>query len=75
MIKINQNVLSSDLSPYLKQHKDNPVNWQTWCKDSLEFAKQNKKPTGTPIKKGGSRKKYRQRRKRRTKKRALKKKH
>ena len=44
MIKINENVLSSDLSPYLKQHKDNPVNWQTWCKDSLEFAKQNKKP-------------------------------
>ena len=44
MIKINENILSSDLSPYLKQHKDNPVNWQTWCKDSLEFAKQNKKP-------------------------------
>ena len=44
MIKINENVLSSDLSPYLKQHKDNPVNWQTWCKDTLEFAKQNKKP-------------------------------
>ena len=44
MIKINENVLSSDLSPYLKQHKDNPVNWQTWCEDSLEFAKQNKKP-------------------------------
>ena len=44
MIKINENVLSNDLSPYLKQHKDNPVNWQIWCKDSLEFAKQNKKP-------------------------------
>ena len=41
MIKINENVLSDDLSPYLKQHKDNPVNWQTWSKDCLEFAKKN----------------------------------
>ena len=44
MIKINKNVLSDDLSPYLKQHKDNPVNWQTWSKEILEFSKQNKKP-------------------------------
>ena len=44
MIKIDKNVLSEDLSPYLKQHKDNPVNWQTWSKDTLEFAKINKKP-------------------------------
>ena len=44
MIQINKNNLSEDLSPYLKQHKDNPVHWQTWSKNSLEFAKQNKKP-------------------------------
>ena len=44
MIKINENVLSNDLSPYLKQHKDNPVNWQVWSKETLEFSKQNKKP-------------------------------
>jgi len=44
MIKINENVLSDDLSPYLKQHKNNPVNWQTWSKEILEFSKQNKKP-------------------------------
>ncbi len=44
MIKINENVLSNDLSPYLKQHKDNPVNWQIWSKETLEFAKKNKKP-------------------------------
>ncbi len=44
MIKINENVLSHDLSPYLKQHKDNPVNWQIWSKETLEFSKQNKKP-------------------------------
>ncbi len=44
MIKINENALSNDLSPYLKQHKDNPVYWQTWSKEILEFSKQNKKP-------------------------------
>ena len=44
MIKIDENVLSDDLSPYLKQHKDNPVNWQIWSTDTLEYAKQNKKP-------------------------------
>ena len=44
MTKINKNNLSDNLSPYLKQHKDNPVHWQTWTKNSLDFAKQNKKP-------------------------------
>ena len=44
MININKNVLSKDLSPYLKQHKDNPVNWQIWSKETLEFSKQIKKP-------------------------------
>ena len=44
MIKISENVLSDDLSPYLRQHKDNPVNWQTWSKEILEFSKKNKKP-------------------------------
>ena len=44
MIKINENVLSNDLSPYLKQHKDNPVNWQIWSYETLEFSKKNKKP-------------------------------
>ena len=40
----NKNNLPSDLSPYLQQHKDNPVHWQTWSKETLKFAKQNKKP-------------------------------
>ena len=44
MIQTNKNILSEDLSPYLKQHKDNPVHWQTWSKDCVEFAKINKKP-------------------------------
>ena len=43
-MKINRNILSEHLSPYLKQHKDNPVNWQIWSKDTLDFAKKNKKP-------------------------------
>ena len=42
MERIDKNILSEDLSPYLKQHKDNPVNWQTWSKFSLEFAKKIK---------------------------------
>ena len=44
MIRINKNILSEDLSPYLQQHKDNPVHWQTWSKDCIEFAKIYKKP-------------------------------
>ena len=44
MIEINKNNLSQDLSPYLKQHKENPVNWQIWSKETLEYAKQHKKP-------------------------------
>ena len=44
MIEINKNNLFNDSSPYLKQHKNNPVNWQIWSKETLEFTKQNKKP-------------------------------
>ena len=43
-MQINKNILANDLSPYLKQHKNNPVHWQTWSKESLDFAKQNRKP-------------------------------
>ena len=43
-MQIDKNILSEDLSPYLRQHKDNPVHWQIWSKETLEFAKQNKKP-------------------------------
>ncbi len=43
-MEIDKNILGDDLSPYLKQHKNNPVYWQTWTKETLEFAKQNKKP-------------------------------
>ena len=43
-MQISKNILSNDLSPYLQQHKDNPVHWQTWTEETLEFAKQNQKP-------------------------------
>ena len=44
MLEINKNSLSNDPSPYLRQHKNNPVHWQLWSKKTLEFAKKNKKP-------------------------------
>jgi uncharacterized protein len=43
-MSIDQNKLASEPSPYLQQHKDNPVNWQIWSKNVLETAKKNKKP-------------------------------
>jgi uncharacterized protein len=43
-MSINQNTLFNNPSPYLQQHKNNPVNWQVWSKDILEVAKKNKKP-------------------------------
>ena len=43
-MKINKNNLAEDSSPYLQQHKNNPVNWQTWSKTTLDFARQNQKP-------------------------------
>ena len=39
-----KNILDKETSPYLQQHKKNPVNWQTWSKQTLEFAKKEKKP-------------------------------
>jgi len=40
------NKLKEEKSPYLKQHKDNPVNWFAWNKESLEQAKIGKKRMG-----------------------------
>ena len=44
MLKINKNNLFEDQSPYLQQHKNNPVNWQLWSKESLDAAKEKKIP-------------------------------
>ena len=41
-MQINKNILSNDSSPYLKQHKNNPVHWQTWSQETLNFAKKKK---------------------------------
>mgnify|MGYP001465531316 FL=1 len=38
------NNLANDPSPYLQQHKNNPVHWQLWSKDTLDLAKKQKKP-------------------------------
>jgi uncharacterized protein YyaL (SSP411 family) len=42
MLETNKNNLSEDLSPYLQQHKKNPVNWQVWSKEVLATAKEKK---------------------------------
>tara|TARA_B100000963_G_scaffold359858_1_gene388517 strand:+ start:747 stop:2486 length:1740 start_codon:yes stop_codon:yes gene_type:complete len=44
MIDFDKNNLKDDLSPYLRQHMDNPVNWQTWSKTTLDYAKKKSKP-------------------------------
>ena len=44
MLIVNKNNLSEDKSPYLQQHKDNPVNWQVWSKEAFVVAKEKKIP-------------------------------
>ena len=39
-----KNNLANDPSPYLQQHKDNPVHWQVWSSSTLKKAQENKKP-------------------------------
>lgn len=38
------NRLKSEKSPYLLQHKDNPVNWYPWCEEAFHRAKKEDKP-------------------------------
>ena len=38
------NRLANEKSPYLLQHKDNPVDWYPWCADAFEKARQEDKP-------------------------------
>ncbi len=38
------NRLENETSPYLLQHKDNPVDWYPWCKEAFERAKKEDKP-------------------------------
>src|SRR3712207_4865467 len=38
------NRLAQETSPYLLQHKDNPVDWYPWGEDALERAREEDKP-------------------------------
>ena len=38
------NRLSSELSPYLLQHAENPVDWYPWCEEALNRSKEEDKP-------------------------------
>lgn len=38
------NHLKSEKSPYLLQHKDNPVEWYPWCEEAFERARSEDKP-------------------------------
>jgi uncharacterized protein YyaL (SSP411 family) len=41
---MNANLLDRETSPYLLQHKDNPVHWQAWGGAALALAKRENKP-------------------------------
>ncbi len=38
------NALASETSPYLRQHRDNPVNWQPWGEAALAEARDRDRP-------------------------------
>ena len=41
---MNRNALADETSPYLLQHKDNPVHWQAWSPAALAAARAADKP-------------------------------
>lgn len=41
---MSRNRLASEKSPYLLQHKDNPVHWYTWGEEAFAAARREKKP-------------------------------
>ena len=38
------NRLANEDSPYLQQHKNNPVDWYPWCDEAFERAREEKRP-------------------------------
>lgn len=38
------NRLERETSPYLLQHKENPVDWYSWCEEAFKRAKEENKP-------------------------------
>lgn len=49
MINFKQNNLEKSLSPYLIQHKDNPIWWQEWSREIIHYAVQENKPVFASI--------------------------
>src|SRR3989344_6835398 len=43
MTNFQRNNLDNSTSPYLQQHKDNPIFWQEWSNETIEYAKKNNK--------------------------------
>jgi uncharacterized protein YyaL (SSP411 family) len=43
-MSLTRNRLDDEESPYLRQHADNPVNWQPWDEDALEAAREADRP-------------------------------
>ena len=41
---MNGNLLAQEASPYLLQHKDNPVHWMPWGRPALDRARAEGKP-------------------------------
>jgi len=41
---MSKNLLAAEISPYLLQHKDNPVHWRPWGKKALAQAQLHNKP-------------------------------
>jgi uncharacterized protein YyaL (SSP411 family) len=41
---MSENQLAQETSPYLRQHKDNPVHWKAWSEETLAEAKAANKP-------------------------------
>jgi len=41
---MSRNQLDQETSPYLLQHRDNPVHWQPWGEGALDDAKRDNKP-------------------------------
>lgn len=41
---MSENLLKNETSPYLLQHRDNPVHWRPWNEDTLNLAKAEAKP-------------------------------
>ncbi len=44
MQQFERNNLDQARSPYLRQHRDNPVHWQEWSQEVLEFANREDRP-------------------------------